>query len=127
MATIVTQLPTLAAPITPLQTACSTNDKFAANPGTTYLIHYENAATPTTQIYVGEQVATVPPGAATPNLPTGATKWSDALVSAAIGANAERDVVLDKSIIANYIDSTGFVNLKHNTPTTLTIAIYGPF
>jgi len=118
---------TTGVPATPSYTACTAADKFAANPGTTYLVHYENGATPTAQCYVLEQVATLPPGAATPNLPTGAAKWSDALISAAIGANAERDIVLDKSIIGNYIDSTGFVNLKHTTPTTLTVAIYGPF
>jgi hypothetical protein len=127
MTTITTQLPTVAAPATPTYTQCTASDKFAANPGTTYLLHYKNGATPTTQCYVTDQYTTVPPGSATPAVPTNATNWSDALISAAIGASAERDIVLDKSIIGNYIDSTGFVNLKHNTPTTLTVAIYGPF
>jgi hypothetical protein len=127
MTTLTPQLPTLATPVTPTQTAATTADKFLASPGCTYLIHYENGATPTTQCYVLEQVATLPPGAPTPATPTGAAKWSDALISSAIAANSERDIAIDKSVIQNYMDANGFVNLKHNTPTTLTVAVYGPF
>ena len=120
-------MPTVSTPLTPTPVQCTASDKFSANPGTTYLLHYTNGATPTTQCYVTDQYTTVPPGAATPAVPTNGTNWSDALISAAIGASGVRDIVLDKSIIGNYIDSTGYVNLKHNTPTTLTLTIYGPF
>jgi hypothetical protein len=120
-------MPGLTAPATPTQTQATATDKFLAQAGCSYLIHYENAATPTTQCYVVNQNTTVPVGAATPSVPTGATNWSDVLVSAAIGANAERDIVIDRNNIQNFMDATGFVNLKHNTPTTLTVAVYGPF
>src|SRR6266487_3226513 len=104
MATIATQLPTVAAPITPTYTAV------------------------TLTLWVLEQVAVPPTGAQAPAIPTGATKWSDALISSALGANASRIIVLDKSIISNFIDSTGFVNLKHNgVLTSITVAIFGPF
>ena len=129
MATIATQLPTVAAPITPTYTAVTAADKFTAQPGTTYMISYVNGATPgTATLWVLEQAAVPPTGAQTPAIPTGATKWSDAQISATLGASASRIIVLDKSIIGNFIDSTGFVNLKHNgTLTTITVAIFGPF
>jgi hypothetical protein len=132
MATLTPQLPTVAAPITPIYSAVTAADKFAANPGTTYMISYVNGGTPgTATLWVldgNNPGAVVPVGAQTPNIPTGATKWSDAQISATLGASASRIIVLDKSIIANFIDSTGFVNLKHNgTLTTITVAVLGPF
>ena len=127
MTTITTQALSTGVPGNPSYTACTTSDKFLANPSGTYLLHYKNGATPTTQCYVTNQVTTLPPSVATPTVPTGGTNWDDLPISAAIGASAERDVFLDPSIIAQYIDANGFVNLKHNTPTTLTVAIYGPF
>lgn len=132
MATLTAQMPTISAPITPTQTAVTAADKFLANTGCSYLIHYENGATPgTATLWVldgNNPGAVVPTGAQTPAIPTGATKWSDAQISATLGANAKRDIVIDKSIIDRFIDSTGFVNLKHNgTLTTITVAVYGPF
>jgi hypothetical protein len=130
MATITPQMPTVSTPITPTQTAVSAADKFAANPGTTYLLHYENGATAgTATLWILSQNTTAPAGTLLPvTVPAGATSWNDAQISALLAANAERDIVLDKSIIGNFIDSTGFVNLKHNgTLTSITLAIYGPF
>jgi hypothetical protein len=132
MAILTAQMPTVSAPITPTQTLVTAADKFLAQPGCTYLIHYENGATAgTATLWVldgNNPGAVVPPGAQAPAVPTGATKWSDALISASLGANAERDIVLDKSIVQNFMDSSGYVNLKHNgTITTITVAIYGPF
>jgi hypothetical protein len=132
MATLTPQMPTVSAPITPVQTAVTAADKFLANPGCSYLIHYENGATAgTATLWVldgNNPGAAVPTGAQAPAIPTGATKWSDALISATLGANAERDIAIDKSVIQNFMDSNGFVNLKHNgTLTTITVAIYGPF
>lgn len=132
MATLTAQLPTISAPITPTQTTVTAADKFLAQPGCTYLVHYENGATPgTATLWVldgNNPGALVPAGAQAPAVPTGATKWSDAQISATLGANAERDIVIDRSVIANFMDSNGFVNLKHNgTITTITVAIYGPF
>lgn len=128
MATIATQLPTVAAPITPTYTAVTAADKFAATGGT-YVISYVNGATAgTATLWVLEQVAVPPVGAQTPAIPTGATKWSDALISATLGSNASRIIVLNDLQTPNYIDVNGFINLKHNgTLTTITVAIFGPF
>lgn len=111
--------------VTPTYTQCTTADKFAALPGSKYMLHYKNAATPTTQLYINEQVAVLPAGAVTPTAPTGGTKWSDVQISAALGATTERVCWIDNS--NNFRDALGFVNLQHNTPTTLTVAIFGPF
>lgn len=112
------------ATLTPTFTACTAADKFQAQAGSKYMLYYRNGATPTTQCYIREQVATAPLGT-TPAIPTGAVKWSDALISAAIGGTSDRVVFID--VVAPYIDSLGFVNLVHNTPTTLTLAVLGPF
>jgi hypothetical protein len=111
--------------VTPTYTQCTASDKFSVLRGGRYMLHYKNGATPTTQLYINEQVASVPAGAVTPAIPTGGTKWSDVQVSAALGATTERVCWLDPS--ANYTDAQGFINLVHNTPTTLTLAIFGPF
>lgn len=121
------QRPSVSAPLTPTFTACTTNDKFQSNGGGTWVLWYRNGATPTTQLYITDQNVSVPPGAATPAVPTGATNWSDALISAAVGASADRVIVIDGANIQQYTDTTLFVNLKHNTPTTLTLAVLGPF
>lgn len=129
MTTLTPQPLTPGTPHTPSYTQCTAADKFLANPSGTYVLHYKNGATATTQCYVTNQVTSTPPGLATGSTvtPTGGTNWDDIQISAAIGASAERDVLLTPAIIADYIDTNGFVNLKHNTPTTLSIAIYGPF
>jgi hypothetical protein len=111
--------------LTPTYTQCTAADKFSALPGGRYMLHYKNAATPTTQLYINEQVAVLPNGAVTPAAPTGGTKWSDVQVSAALGATTERVCWIENS--NNYRDALGFINLQHNTPTTLTVAIFGPF
>lgn len=121
------QKPNVATPLTPSFTACTTSDKFQSNGGGTWILWYRNGATPTTQLYITDQNTSVPPGAATPGLPTGATNWSDAQVSAALGATTDRVIAIDAVNIAQYTDALGFVNLKHNTPTTLTLAVLGPF
>lgn len=111
--------------LTPVYTQCTAADKFAALRGGRYMLHYKNLATPTTQLYINEQVASTPSGAVAPAVPTGGTKWSDVQVSAALAATTERVVWIEAS--ANYIDSQGFINLVNNTPTTLSVAIFGPF
>ncbi len=111
--------------VTPTYTQCTASDKFQAARGSRYMLHYKNAATPTTQLYINEQVATVPGGAVTPAVPSGGTKWSDTQVSAALGASTERVCWIENT--SQYLDSNGFINLVNNTPTTLTLAIFGPF
>lgn len=109
-------------------TACTSADKFLTNGSGSWIILYNNGATPTTQCYVKDPVVTVPPGANTPATPTGASGWSDKLISNAIAASTTAlAVVIDAASVAQFTDSLGFVNLLHNTPTTLTCAVLGPF
>ena len=121
--TAAVQRPTSGNPVTPTYTQCTAADKFYAGAGARYMLHYKNGATPTTGLFVNEQVAAAPPGT-TPSVPSGATKWSDMQVSAALGATTERVVIIDN--VSAYRDVNGFVNLQHGTPTTLTLAIFGP-
>lgn len=116
--------PSVGNTVTPTFTQCTVADKFAAQAGSKYMLHYRNAATPATSAYINEKVATAPLGTA-PAVPSGATKWSDALIGAPIPATSDRIVFIDA--VTPYIDSLGFVNLQHVVPTTLTLAIYGPF
>lgn len=110
--------------VAPTYTQCTTSDKFQALPNARYILHYKNAATPTTQLYINEQVAQLPAGSVTPTPPTGATKWSDVQISAALGATTERVCYIENSQL--YRDALGFINLQHGTPTTLTLSIQGP-
>lgn len=118
------QRPAVGGTVTPTFTQCTTADKFQAQAGSRYMLHYRNGATISTNAYINEKAATAPLGT-TPAVPSGATKWSDALVAASIAANSDRVVMID--VVASFIDTLGFVNLQHTTPTTLTLAIYGPF
>jgi hypothetical protein len=127
MTTLTTTKPNVGNAITPTFTQCTASDKFQSNGSGTWILVYVNGATPTTQCYITDQNVSVPAGAAVPSIPTGATNWSDALISAAIGASATRIIAIDAVNIAQYTDATQFVNLKHNTPTTLTVAVLGPF
>lgn len=127
MTTLTPQKPNITNPVTPTFTQCTTNDKFAAAGGT-YVIHYKNGASATTECYVVNQNTSVPKGAATPTKDDSQVNWSDALISSAVGANSERVIAVDAVDIADFIDATGFVNLHHTgTLTTLTVAVYGPF
>jgi len=107
----------------PVYTQCTAADKFAAQGGEWYL-HYKNGATPTGTIFVNEQKAVAPPGT-TPGVPAGATKWSDLKVSTSMGGTTELVIIIADA--TKYIDTSGFVNLQHVTPTTLTLAIFGPY
>lgn len=116
--------PSLLSPQAPVYTQCTAADKFTPGAGA-YMLHYKNAATPTGTVFLNEQKAPTPPAAA-PAAPAGATKFSDAKLATSIGTSAELTVWLTASQIQNYIDVNGFVNLQHTTPTTLTLAIFGP-
>lgn len=117
------QDPTAGAPVTPIYTQCTAADKFQASQGGRYMLHYKNGGTVTGTVFVNEKLANLPPGSIA-STPAGASKWSDLQVAVSIGVSTERVVVIDN--ISPYIDSTGFVNLQHVTPTTLTLAIFGP-
>lgn len=115
-------------PATLTFTACTTADKFSTGGSGTWIILYNNGATPTAQCYVKDPVVTTPPGANTPATPTGASGWSDKLISNAIAASTSNlCVVIDAANVAQFTDSSGFVNLLHTTPTTLTCAVLGPY
>ena len=131
MATLTPQKPSIGSPVTPTFTAVTAADKFAASGGS-WIIWYRNGATAgTATFWVLDGTnpgAVAPTGAQAPAVPTGATKWSDALIVSSMGATTDKVIAIDAINIANFVDSTGFVNLKHNgTITTVTVAVLGPF
>lgn len=128
MATLTTVTPGLTS-AAPTFTAVTAADKFLSGGGGGWRIHYRNGATiGTASLYVQNNNVTVPPGAATPGLPTGATNWSDDLVITNMAASSDRVIYIPAIYIAQFTDSLGFVNLKHNgTITTITVSVEGPF
>lgn len=122
MTLFVAQRPSLAGGVTPTFTQCTASDTFAATIGK-YFLYYKNAGTPTTTLWLLNTNITTPVGS-TPAVATGATNWEDVLISAALGASTDRAFVIDD--VGPYV-SGGLVSLKHNTPTTLTLAIFGPY
>lgn len=108
--------------IAPTYTQCTVADKFLAAPGAKYMLHYKNGATPTGILKITDQTSAnaAPAGAV---LSAG---WSDVqTVPASMGATTEDVVWIDNS--NRFRDGQGFVNLAHITPTTLSVAIFGPF
>ena len=128
MATLTTVTPGVTS-VAPTFTAVTAADKFLSNAGGGWRIHYRSGATPgTLGLYVQNFVVAVPPGAATPGLPTGAVHWSDDLVINAMGATTDRVLYIPAIYIAQFTDATGFVNLVHNgTITSITVSVEGPF
>lgn len=108
--------------VTPTYTACTVADKFTAAAGSRYMLHYKNGATPTGALKITDQTSNnqAPAGASL------AAGWADAItVPASIAASGEAVVWIDTP--ARFKDGNGQVNLVHNTPTTLSVAIFGPF
>jgi len=108
--------------IAPTYTTCTAADKFLANSGGRYMLHYKNGVTPTGALKITDQTSAAqqPAGAV---LSAG---WADAAtVPTSIAASGESVVWMDTP--ARFKDGSGFVNLVHVTPTTLTVAIFGPF
>lgn len=105
----------------PVYNTCTTTDKFAASATGRYHLHYKNGATPTGILKVVDQTSAsqAPPAA---QLSAG---WADAQMNAALGASSEWDVWIENPL--RFRDASGFINLSHTTPTTLTVAIEGPF
>lgn len=113
------QKPTLTS-LAPDYRTCSATDYFVAAPGSMYMLHYKNGATPTGAIKIVDQTSVAPSGA------SGAgAGWADVQVSASILASAERTSMIGNS--NRFRDSQGRINLTHGTPTTLTVAIFGPY
>ena len=140
MATLTTVTPGVVS-AAPTFTAVTAADKFlAGGPGGSggWRIHYRNGATVGTgSLFVQNFSAVtapvgftgaVPPGAATPAIPTGAVHWDDDLVVTNMAATSDRVLFIPGSLIAQFVDASGFVNLVHNgTITTITVSVEGPY
>ena len=109
----------------PTYVAVSAADKFAAQSGAKYMLHYKNGATP--QATGGSPNKVTNPTAVAPPGSSPAAGWADLVTQASPGMLATTEFV---SIIDNsttYKDGTGFINLVHpGTLTTMTVAIMGP-
>jgi len=111
--------------VAPVYTQCTAADKFSASPGQRYRLHYKNGATPTGTIFVNANTTSVvtPPGTV-PGTPAGGGRWNDVRIATSLGGSSE--IVQYIPDVGPYVDGSGFVNLQHVTPTTLTLAIEGP-
>jgi Kef-type K+ transport system membrane component KefB len=137
MATLTTVTPGVVSSA-PAFTAVTAADKFLSSGAGGWRIHYRNGATVGTgSLFVQNFSAViapvgftgaVPPGAATPALPTGAVHWDDDLVVTNMAATTDVRLYIPGILIAQFTDTTGFVNLVHNgTITTITVSVEGPF
>jgi hypothetical protein len=102
----------------PTYNTCTAADKVAAVPGSKYLLHYKNGATPTGILKVTDQTTQIPAGS------TAAAGFADLQVTTSLLATSETMQRIDNS--SRFIDGQGFINLVNATPTTLTVAIVGP-
>jgi hypothetical protein len=108
--------------VAPVYTACTATDSFSASPNGKYMLHYKNAATVTGALKAVDQTS------ANSIAPAGAVLaggWADAQLAASIAASGEGVCWIDTA--ARFRDGAGKINLTHVTPTTLTLAIFGPF
>lgn len=112
--------------VAPNYQAVSAADKFTAQSGARYMLHYKNGATP--QATGGLPNKVTNPTAVAPSGSSPTAGWADAVSQATpgMGATTENVVWIDNSTI--FKDGTGFINLVHpGTLTTVTVAIMGPF
>lgn len=98
---------------------CSAADFFTAQPNSRYMLHYKNGATPTGILKVGDPTTAVPTGS------TAVAGFADLQLTASLLASTERVHWIDNT--NRFRDANGRVQLTHATPTTLTLAIFGPF
>lgn len=109
----------------PVYAAVSANDFFAAQPGSRYILHYKNGATPTGAgtFLVTDPTTPVPPGS------SASAGFADAVTksNAIFAASAELIVQIPNS--NRHRDNQGRINLVHNggSLTTVTVCIMGPF
>jgi hypothetical protein len=104
--------------VTPVYTQATAADFFTAAPGSKYMLHYKNAATPTGILKVSDPSTPVPDGS------TAVAGFADLQVSAALGATTEKVITIPNS--SRFRDANGRINMVNVTPTTLTVAIFGP-
>lgn len=124
MATLTTQKLGLAG-VAPNYQAVSAADKFAAAPGSKYLLHYKNGAT--AQATGGANNTVVDQTTPTPAGASPAAGFANAVSIATPGmlSTTESCVEIDNS--SRFLDAQGFINLVHpGTLTTITLAILGP-
>lgn len=105
--------------VAPTYTQATATDFFAAAPASRYMLHYKNGATPTTVVKVLDPTTPVPAGS------TAVGGFADLQVSAAMSATTERVVWIDNS--SRFRDANGRIQMTNGTPTTLSVAIFGPF
>lgn len=111
--------------IAPTYSAVTAADKFAAQSGSKYMLHYKNGAT--AQATGGSPNKVTNPTAVPPSGSSPAAGWADVITQASPGmtATSEFVVLIDNS--TELKDSSGFINLVHpGTLTTMTVAIFGP-
>lgn len=111
------QLPGLAG-VAPTYTQSTAADFFTAQPNSRYMLHYKNGATPTGIVKVLDPTTPVPAGS------TAVAGFADLQVSASLGATTERVVWIDNS--SRFRDANGRIQMTNGTPTTLSVAIFGP-
>lgn len=100
--------------VVPTYTQATASDFFTAAPGTRYMLHYKNGATPTGIVKVLDPTTAIPAGS------TAAGGFADLQVSAAIGASSERVHIIDSN---RFRDATGKIQMTSVTPTTLSVAV----
>lgn len=105
--------------VAPTYATASAADYFTAAQNGKYMLHYKNGATPTGILKVADSTTPVPAGS------TAVAGFADLQVTASLAASAERVVWIDN--VNRFRDANGRVNLSNGTPTTLTVAIFGPF
>lgn len=110
----------------PTYVAISAADKFTAQPGSRYMLHYKNGATP--QATGGSPNKVTNPTAVPPSGSSPAAGWADVVSQASPGMLATTELVVWIENSTPLRDATGFINLVHpGTVTTMTVAIMGPF
>jgi len=113
------QRPTLVS-TEPVYTQCTATDRFAAAQTGSYMLHYKNGATVSGSLKVVDQTTQAPEAAAGAGV-----GWANVEVSAALGANKERTLWIGNA--GRFRDANGYVNLTHAIPTTVTLAVFGPY
>lgn len=124
MTTFVAQKPGLAG-IAPTYNACTATDKFAATPGSKYMLHYKNGAT--AQATGGANNTITDSTTAIPAGSAAVAGFANAITIPTPGmtGTSESVVLIDNS--TRFMDAQGFINLNHpGTLTTVTVAVLGP-
>lgn len=100
-------------------------DKFLASPGSKYLLHYKNGATPQASSSAPNKVTD--PSTVIPAGSAAVAGFADLLTSSGtgLGATSEATILIDNS--TRFLDGQSFINLVHpGTLTTITLDIIGP-